>query len=287
MLFPVVEVMISLSNLLKQHYVVNLGNETRIINADERYKPEGTKTSHGGAVLPEGITGSSIPTSEEIIDGFLAGLEAEEIQLEPEITPEEILEQARTEADGILIAARLESEKITDEAKNRAELLFEQKKQQGYQEGVSKLQDEVLERKAQLQADYDEKEQKLRAEFEEKLDTLEADLVDVMIRVFHKVFHIQFDNKKQILLHLIKDTLLGIDAGKNFVVRVAENNYKFIESHVADIKEKIGNDVVIDVVNDMTLEENDCIIETQTGVYNCGIDMVLDNLEKDIKSLCR
>ena len=279
--------MISLSNLLKQQYVINYGSETRIINADDRYKTEGIKTSFGGAVLPEGITGSSIPTSEEIIDGFLAGLEVEEVQLEPEIKPEEILEQARAEADGILIAARLEAEKMADNAKMQAELLFEQKKQQGYQEGVSKLQDEVLEHKAKLQAEFDEKNQMLQAEYEAKLDTLEADMVDVMIRVFHKVFNVQFDNKKQILLHLIKDTLLGIDAGKNFIIRVAESNYKFIESHVADIKEKIGNDVSIDVVNDMNLEENDCIIETPTGVYNCGVDMVLSNLEKDIRSLCR
>ncbi|MBQ8519038.1 MAG: hypothetical protein IJ455_05520 [Agathobacter sp.] len=276
-----------MSNLLKQQYVINLGSETRIINGDDRYKPEGVKSSLGGAILPEGITGSSIPTSEEIIDGFLAGLEVEEVQVVPEITPEEILEQARAEADGILVAARLEAEKMTDDAKMQAELLFEQKKQQGYQEGVSKLQDEVLEHRAKLQEEFDEKKQILQAEYEAKLDTLEADMVDVMVRVFHKVFNVQFDNKKQILLHLIKDTLLGIDAGKNFIIRVAEGNYKFIESHVTDIKEKIGNDVSIDVVNDMNLEENDCIIETPTGVYNCGIDMVLSNLEKDIKSLCR
>ncbi len=262
--------MISLSNLLKQQYVINLGNETRIINADERYKQE-----------------EIIPSSEEIIDGFLAGLDAEEIQMEPEITPEEILEQARAEAEEIISVAQAQAAQITNDASHRAELLFEQKKQQGYQEGVSKLQDEVLERKAKLQAEYDEKKQELQAEYETKLDVLEADMVDVMIRVFHKVFNVQFDNKKQILLHLIKDTLLGINDGKNFIIRVTENNYKFIESHVADIKEKIGNDVSIDVVNDMTLEENDCIIETATGVYNCGIDMVLSNLEKDIKSLCR
>ena len=282
MLFHVVEVTISLSNLVKQHYVINYGNETRVIQADERFMQ-----NMAGAE-------NQIPSSEEIIDGFLAGLDVEEIQLEPQITPEEILEQARAEAEGIVIAARLEAERMEDEAKKRAEMLFEQKKHQGYQEGVSKLQDEILERKAVLEAEFRDKEmeleqtaQALQADYEAKLDVLEADMVDVMIHVFHKVFNVQFDNKKQILLHLIKDTLLGIDAGKNFVVRVAESNYKFIESHVADIKEKIGNDVSIDVVNDRNLEEDDCIIETATGVYNCGIDMVLSNLEKDIRSLCR
>ena len=278
--------MISLSNLFKQQYVIDIGNKARVINADERYKPEGIRT-HGGAILPEGITGSSVPSSEEIIDGFLAGIAAEEVAVEPEITPAEIIEQAQLEADNILAVAQAEAAQIANDASKRAELLFEQKKQQGYQEGVLKLQDEVLERKAKLQEEYDALSQKLKAEYEAKLDSLEADMVDVMIRVFHKVFNIQFDNKKQILLHLIKDTLLGIDAGKSFIIRVSESNFKYIESHVADIKEKIGNDVSIDVVNDMNLEECDCIIETATGVYNCGIDMVLTNLEKDIKSLCR
>ena len=47
-----------------------------------------------------------------------------------------------------------------------------------------------------------------------------------------------------------------------------------------------GNDVDIEVVNDMTLGAEDCIIETESGVFNCGIDMELSNLEKDIRSLC-
>ena len=63
-----------MSNLVKQHYVINYGNETRVIHADERFKQA-----------------NPIPSSEEIIDGFLAGLDVEEVQLEPEITPEEIL----------------------------------------------------------------------------------------------------------------------------------------------------------------------------------------------------
>ena len=278
--------MISLSNLLKQQYVIHLGNETRVINGDERFVQEGYgrgNTSNG-----------AVSSSEESVDGFLAGLDAETVQIEPEVKVEEILEQARNEAEGILVFARLEAEKLTDEAKKSAELLYEQKKQQGYQEGVSRLQDEILERRAKLEEEFRAKEadleqtaQMLQAEYEEKLESLEKDMVDVMIQVFHKVFNVQFDNKKQILLHLIKDTLLEIDTCKYFVIRVADSNYKFIESHVADIKEKIGNDVTIDLVNDRTLEENDCMIETPTGVFNCGIDMVLSNLEKDIKSLCR
>lgn len=276
--------MISLSNFIKQRYVINLENEKVIINSDDKYMANNQGQQMASLSFP---AVEVAPDSEEILDGFLAGLEAEEIYVEPQPSPEEILEEARQEAERILAEAGAKVAQMENEASHRAELLYEQKRQDGYNTGVSQSQVELEAHKNKLQSEYDALSQSLQMEYESKLDTMEQDIVDVMIRVFNKVFHIQFDNKRQILLHLIKDTLLGIDAGKNFHIRVAETNFKFIESHVADIKEKIGNDVNIDVINDMTMSDNDCIIETENGVHNCGIDTVLDNLEKDIRALCR
>lgn len=276
--------MISLSNFIKQRYVINLENEKVIINSDDKYMANNSGQQMSSLSFP---AVEVVPDSEEILDGFLAGLDAEEIYVEPQPSPEEILEEARQEAERILAEAGARVAQMENEASHRAELLYEQKRQDGYNTGVSQSQVELEAHKNKLQSEYDALSQSLQMEYESKLDTMEQDIVDVMIRVFNKVFHIQFDNRRQILLHLIKDTLLGIDAGKNFHIRVAESNFKFIESHVADIKEKIGNDVNIDVINDMTMSDNDCIIETENGVHNCGIDTVLDNLEKDIRALCR
>lgn len=276
--------MISLSNFIKQRYVINLENEKVVINSDDKYMANNSGQQMASLSFP---AVEVAPDCEEMSDGFLAGLNAEEVYVEPQPDPEEILEEARQEAERILAEAGTRVARMENEASHQAELLYEQKRQEGYNTGVSQSQAELEKNQAKLQSEYDALAQNLQMEYESKLDTLEQDIVDVMIRVFNKVFHIQFDNKRQILLHLIKDTLLGIDAGKNFHIRVAETNFKFIESHVADIKEKIGNDVNIDVINDMTMNENDCIIETENGVHNCGIDTVLDNLEKDIRSLCR
>ena len=85
--------MISLSNLLKQQYVIQLENDARIINGDERFVQ--------GGYTRVAVSNDMAPSSEEIIDGFLAGLDAETVQVEPEVTAEEILQQAQTEADGI------------------------------------------------------------------------------------------------------------------------------------------------------------------------------------------
>ena len=276
--------MISLSNFIKQRYVINLENEKVVINSDDRYM------EYSGGQQMSSLSFPTVEVSdayEEYEDEFQAGLQAEEIYVEPQPTVEEILEEARQEAERILAEAGAKVAQMENEASHHAELLYEQKRQEGYNLGVSQSQEELELQKNKLQSEYQALGESLQSEYEEKLDALEHDLVDIMIQVFHKVFHIQFENKKQILLHLIKDTLLGIEGGKVFHIRVAESNFKFIESHVAEIKEKIGNDVSIDVINDMLLDENDCMIETENGVYNCGIDMVLDNLEKDIRSLCR
>lgn len=273
-----VEVTISLSNLFKQQYLVNAGSGIRVINADARF------ANMNQMPEPVGYTGDEVmPEGER----FYEGLQAEEIFIEPEPSVEEILEEARKEAEHMIAQAQAEALQITRESKKQAEMLFERSKLEGYKEGASKLQDELLAKSDELNVKYKEREQALWTDYEAKLDTLEEEMVEIMIRVFNKVFHIQYDNKKPILLQLIKDTLLGIDAGKNFVIRVSDANFKYVESHVADIKEKLGNDVTIDVVNDMTMDEEACIIETATGVYDCGIDMVMTNLEKDIRSLCR
>ena len=157
---------------------------------------------------------------------------------------------------------------------------------EGYNEGSAKLWTEVADEKARMPEELVELKHQLKDEYNTKMENMESDIVDAMIKVFRHVFDIQFDNKKQILLYLIHNTLMNVEVGKEFHIRVSSSNYKFIESRIGDIKEKIGNDIEVEIVNDMTLGPEDCIIETESGVFNCGIDMELSNLEKDIRSLC-
>ena len=79
---------------------------------------------------------------------------------------------------------------------------------------------------------------------------------------------------------------MNVEVGKEFRIHVSQNNYKFINAHLDDVRERVGNDVEIEVVNDAMLDSSDCQIETSFGVFDCGIDMELSNLVKDIRSLC-
>ena len=46
------------------------------------------------------------------------------------------------------------------------------------------------------------------------------------------------------------------------------------------------DDIEIEIVNDSRMSESDCQLETNFGIFDCGIDMEMANLEKAIRSLC-
>ena len=59
----------------------------------------------------------------------------------------------------------------------------------------------------------------------------------------------------------------------------------FLEEHKDEIAERIGRDIEIEISADLTMEANECIIETDTGIFDCGTDVQLSNLIKDLRAL--
>ncbi len=110
--------------------------------------------------------------------------------------------------------------------------------------------------------------------------------MDVILEVFNKVFHIQFNNKKHILMYLIDNAILGIEGEKSFRIKVAAGNVAFLEEHKEEILDRVGHDVELEILSDATMDGNDCMIETDSGVFDCSLGVQLENLIKDIRSLC-
>lgn len=276
-----------MSNLVKQYYVVQPNSKTRIINYNKKIEErvnelsqiQPQKVQPDDHVLPE-----EQPAEENtFVDGILADVVSEANV--PEQT-NDILEDAKKQADDILSKAQAEADDIISKAKEKAELIFKEKREEGYNTGLEDKREQLEQREKQIDMDMASKRDELEREFEQYSDELESDIIDAVIKVFNKVFHIQFDDKKDMLLHLVKNTISKIEVGKEFRIHVSQANYKFLIAHLDEIRERIGNDIDVEVVNDAKLDSSDCRIETSFGVFDCGIDMELNNLVKDIKSLC-
>ena len=194
--------------------------------------------------------------------------------------------KAKAKAEEILAAAQQNADAILAQANEDAEEIRTSAKTQGYEEGRASAEQENEQLRVQLEESYRKKQGDLDSDYRDKREHMEQDLVDVIVTVFEKVFHIQFDDKKEILMHLIEDAILNIEDDKRFRVKVAEDNALFLENHKTEILDRVGHDIELEIVSDATVEGNDCTIETDSGVFNCSLGTQLENLIKDIRSLC-
>ncbi|MCR5640406.1 MAG: flagellar biosynthesis/type III secretory pathway protein [Lachnospiraceae bacterium] len=122
-------------------------------------------------------------------------------------------------------------------------------------------------------------------EFAEKERGMEGELVEVIAEVMERFFLIQFGNKKDLLLHLIDNALVNIENSREFLIKVNDENFDFLNQYKSQLQEKVGVDLQLDIIRDPVLEVHQCLIETDGGVFDCSLDVELDNLVKDLKSL--
>ena len=96
----------------------------------------------------------------------------------------------------------------------------------------------------------------------------------------------QFAGKREMLLHLVSNAMRGIRETRQYKIRVSEAEVSFLREHREELQEKVGEDVQIEIVMDPMLSESQCMIDADSGVYDCSLDVELDNLTRDLRSLC-
>ena len=239
----------SLSNLYKQWFVQTDSTNTRIIDSNVILQ------QHLKQDLPQTQTPAQNVQEEE--GGFSAGLvmgaPGQVIKAEPQIDYEV---EAKAKAEEILAAAQQNADAILAQANEDAEEIRTSAKTQGYEEGRASAEQENEQLRVQLEESYRKKQGDLDSDYRDKREHMEQDLVDVIV------------------------------TDKRFRVKVAEDNALFLENHKTEILDRVGHDIELEIVSDATVEGNDCTIETDSGVFNCSLGTQLENLIKDIRSLC-
>ena len=203
-------------------------------------------------------------------------------QEDPQI---DYVEQAKEEAEMILSQARMEADAILQDANNQAEDLRSNAVSQGHDEGYRDGMARATKEMEMARADIEEQKNQMQAELLDRQQGMEHDMVDVITEVIEKVFMVQFADKKEIVLHLVDNALSNIEGSKIFQIKVSEYNYEFLENNKMDLQDRVGSDVQVDIVLDPLLDQSQCIIETDGGIFDCSLGVQLENLIKDLRSL--
>ena len=271
-------------NLVKQFFA-NESEEKRVIDTNELLRLREERNLAVRAAEPDS-------------DGFWMGLDAQEVETSGEDSEgssniikagEEanlILEQARGEAGAILEKARSEAAQYRIEAVAQAEKekdgIFEQARKQGYDAGLEKAQAE----EENLRREYHDKMAQLEAQYQQCFEEMEPMLVDTITGIYEHIFQVELGSHREILEHLISNTVHRLEGGHSFLIHVSKDDYSFVNMQ----KKQILNGAVsgadtVDVVEDMTLVKNQCMIETDSGIFDCSLDTQLSALRQKLMLL--
>ncbi len=268
--------------LVKQIFMTVQDDEKRVINADELIQRRQAEHERWQREADE--------------DGFVSGLPAEELEfvtdgdggpgsnvIKVQEKADQIMESARAAAETTLASAQEEAARIQEEAKAQAlavrESVLAEAQQQGYSEGYARAQAEA----DAIRQEYRQKEEELDQYYQQQIEELEPQMVDAISAIYEHIFHVELGSYREILGHLISDTLRKMEGGHDFMVHVSKEDYPFISMQKKQILTgAVAANCTVEVVEDLTLAKNECLIETDSGIYDCGLDTQLEALRQKL-----
>lgn len=172
----------------------------------------------------------------------------------------------------------------------------------GYSEGQSKGHSEgfdkgLVEARQQLEAEYNQKslelqthfsslENQLNEDYMTKVNAIEPMLVDKIMDVIAHVTGISLEGDKTTIVAILKSALENMDSGKHFLIHISPVDFE----NVKDNKENIckGTGILEDafeLIEDNSVPANGALIETDSGIFDCGLGSQLELLKKQLMLL--
>lgn len=276
--------LLSRSNLYKFNQVVLQDSETRVIDSNERVAE---KIAQLSANLKSSIEDSE---SGDFSDEFAEGIEAVQvsklledgeniIKAEPVYdgpSPEEMIESAQQEIDVMMEQAKQEAEDIKSHAYAEGAAL-------GQADGYAKGCEEAERLKVQLEQEYQEKEEHLTHVYQQKLDEIEPEMIDMLTDIYEHIFHVKISDYREVIVHLIGSALRKMDGSTEYLIHVSKDDFPFVSMQKETLVEAGGiANAHCDVVVDLTLKKNQCLIETENGIFDCSLGVELKELKKQL-----
>ncbi len=249
-----------------------LKRQRAMMAEDESFSPEGDENSD----FSPGIDMEQLDQLTE--DQSIIGAPNEDPQFD--------MEAMQAEIDFKLQQASEQAEAIINDAQNQAEEIKQGAIEQGHQEGYDAGYQEGMAAVESLKADIETQRDGLEKEYQMLVDELEPEMVDVLTQIYEHVLGIELRDDKGIILHLLKNTLSRIEPGNDLIVHVSSDDY----DEVMDEKEALNACVTspnttMEIIEDPLLKENECMIESDSGVFDCSLGVELSEISRKLKLL--
>ncbi len=263
-----------------------LSNEKRIIDVNSLMEKR----------IDELGNSVKIVSKDKFVDGFAKNISVIDVEsyqtddvdmtnniIKNNENAEIILNQAKEEANAILEQARVDAEKIIQDSKELAmqdaQQLKDQASKEGYNIGYQQGMQEVEKIKQQLK----QQKESLSAEYDQLVDQLEPQFVETITAIYEHIFHVDLSSYRDILIYLISSTMNRVEGSRNFMIHISKEDYPYVSMHRKQLGiETTAGSRMVELVEDITLEKGQCLIETDNGIFDCGLGTQMDELRKTL-----
>ncbi len=205
-----------------------------------------------------------------------------EIDQEKQEMAKDIIAQAEETAEAIIEEARIEAEGLKEE-------IFTATKEEGfnsgYEEGLSKAEAEMNSKLEVELMKLGEERNNIEVERNEMYVSIEKEAVEVIGDVLDNLLSNAFEFDKSLIVQLVKIALKQSTLTSDVTIKVSNENEKFLNENIRDIKSVVGSSVNLNIITDLSLSDEECIIETELGYIKCDMDTVVESLKFNLKAL--
>ena len=280
-----------MSNLVKSFALV-CNDDKRIIDSNEAVtlklqeirrimaEDNGDKGGFTLGLNPENVE-ELLDDSEQMDMAEISSVNNEELNLRAE----SIIEEAKAKAKEIMERAESDAAHIMEEAGHQAEDIKAKAHAEGFEKGTADGRKNIDNELLRINKEYDEKCRTLESEYPEKLNRMEPELVDVIFEVFADVTKAISVDQKGMIMALIDKVLSGAEASSSYIIKAGSEDAKFLRENKESIMRNVAKDINIEIVEDISMKKNECLIDTDYGIYDCSLDIQLENLMQSIRIL--
>lgn len=277
-------------NLLKRGYTCLQQDDLRLIDTNE--------------LVAKRIEELSLKIGKASNEGFVSGLQTQEVEALPQgengdetakgnvikanagEAAEQIVADARTEAEALIEDARSRAEELKRQALSDIEResreALEQARTKGYQEGMEKARTE----NSRLEEEWKQKCRQLEADYQKMVDELEPRFVDTLTSIYEHIFNVELSSYREVITYLIAATIRKIEGGREFMIHVSKDDYPYVSMQKKQVTSSVAAaNSSVEIVEDLTLGKNECLIETENGIFDCGLGTQLAELKQKLKLL--
>lgn len=258
-----------MSRLIKSSNIV-LGEQRITISSDITRPPQEGVVNVEGLGVIEGVADETATTRNIVIDAENAALS--------------ILDDAEKKAQSILEEARQEAKRIEAEALENASATYDKHREDGQKDGYAQGFD-AGQSEAQVLID---EALMIKEEWEIKkkqfIQNVENELIDLSIKIVENVINREIKEPAYIL-DLIKKGIDHLTYSSSIVVRVSEYDFDYASANKSKIHAMLEGVEHIEVRKDLSLNYGECMIDTESGSTDVGIDAQLEQVKSIFNAL--